>query len=77
MKYVSDHLFWFTGRKSQMVQTDESILLSTEARSLLELKIADNKERLEEQDSSEDEVYDLNVVSGSLQPISSAYIHLK
>lgn len=60
-----------------MVQTDESILLSTEARSLLELKIADNKERLEEQDSSEDEVYDLNVVSGSLQPISSAYIHLK
>lgn len=45
-----------------MVQTDESILLSTEARSLLELKIADNKERLEEQDSSEDEVCDLNIV---------------
>lgn len=46
-----------------MVQTDESIPLSTEARSLLELKIADNKERLEEQDSSKDEVCDLNTVS--------------
>lgn len=77
VNYVSDHLFWFTGRKSQMVQTDESILLSTEARSLLELKIADNKERLEEQDSSEDEVWFKYRVSGSLQTISSAYIYLK
>lgn len=39
-----------------MVQTDESIRLSTEARSLLELEIAATEERLEEQESSGDEV---------------------
>lgn len=59
-----------------MVQTDGLVLLPDEAASLLELEYTETGERLEEQESSVDWVYDLNIVLCICRVFTPHFTHL-